>query len=366
MLKRFTYLEKDLALGNSGERTVDINTRDPISALWIEFRCANGASWNHNNPMHDCVSDIEVIDGSDILMSMDAQQALAVEAADLGYLPHQRFSELGGDSATANLGIRFGRHLLDTEYALDPTRFTNPQLRVKWNLAANQAVGATGYADGGLTMTVIAEAMDGAPAPRGFLSSKEWYTYTSAAGHEYVDLPTDRPYRSLWWKSYLASYHPYGVVSNLKLDCDAGKYVPIDLAVEDFLYLLMRRQPAYRYRNCVHVKDGDTLYNHLTELESVVGINEESYDGVISYINYEYGNQTIDVYIAGVAATSYFNFGLEVHGYCPFGYMLYPFGDKDDPDTWFPAPVFRSIRLDMTGAVASGAVAVGLTQERLY
>ena len=89
MLHRFTYLEKDVALGNSGEKTVNINVRDPITALWLEMRCANGTTRNQYYPLHRCVTDIEVIDGSDVLYSLDGYQAWAVACADLGFAPLQ-------------------------------------------------------------------------------------------------------------------------------------------------------------------------------------------------------------------------------------------------------------------------------------
>jgi len=366
MRKRWTYLEKDKALSDSGEMTSDITISDPITALWVEMRCANGASWNHNNPMHDCVSDIEVIDGAEVIHSLDAQQLLARACADLRYMPHQRFSELGGDPASIALPIMFGRSLEDTEYALDPKRFLNPQVRLKWDLATNQAVGATGYATGGLTATIIAECLEDVPAPKGFLLAKEHYTWTSAAGVEYIDLPRDRKYRGLLYKSYLASYHPYGVVSNVKLNCDGGKYVPLDVEVEDLLYLMMMRQPALRYRSASHLKDSDTLYSHLTELESVMAICENQGDVVPGYANYEYGNQTFWVYAAGSASGSYMNIGLEVHGYCPFGYIYIPFGRPEVVEDWFDPTIYGSVRLEATGAVASGACAVCVVQERLY
>jgi len=366
MFHRYTYLEKDRALANSGERTVDINLRDPITCLWVEVRCANGASWNHHNPMHACVSDIEVIDGANVLYSLDGYQAYALACAQLGQAPQQKFSALGGDPQSIAVPINFGRFLGDQEYALDPKRFVNPQLRVKWNLAAVNAVGATGFADAGATLTVIADVMEGVADPRSMLMAKEVYTWTSAVGTEYIDLPVDYPYRALMYRGYLASYHPFGVISNVKLSCDAGRFVPMDVAGEDLLFLLMRTQPRLSYRISDHLKDGDTFYSYMTELEDVSMNVENSLDTVASYYNYEYGNQTVHVYVAGSASGSYINIGCHVHGYCPFGYLYVPFGRPEEPGEWFRASEFRSIRAEMLGAVASGSCALCLVQDRAY
>lgn len=366
MLYRHAYLEKDRSLGNSGERTVDINIQDPITALWLEMRCNNGASDNHHNPMHECISAIEIIDGADVLVSVDGEQLLAMVCADLGFFPHQRFSALASDPQTLALPIMFGRWLGDKEFSFDATKFTNPQLRVKWNLATNQAVGAAGFADEGLTMTLIAEVMAGAPRPRAYLMRKEHYTWSTVVGTEYIDLPTDAPYRSLMFRGHKVAYHPFGVISDLKLNCDGGAFVPLDVAVEDLLYLQMVRQPRLDYRIADHLADGETFYSYLSELEDVSLNSEGTEDCVVGYWNYEYGSRLVSVYVAGSSSTDQRNIGAHVHGYCPFGYIVVPFGDPKDPGDWFPSQSYKSIRLEATGAVATSECAICLVQEKRY
>jgi hypothetical protein len=366
MLYRYSYLENAKVLGDSGEVTVDINVTDPITCLWVEVRNTNGGSYNHDNPMHDNISAIEVIDGADVLYSLDGRQAHAMACYDLKQWPHQRLSALASDVQTAAIPILFGRYPGDTEYAFDPKRFTNPQLRVKWNFATNNAVGATGFLSGSGRLTVIAEIMEGGPGPRGFLMKKEAYTYTTAVGTEYIDLPRDYPYRNLMFRAYAASTHIYEEVSKLKLNCDAGKFVPIDLDTEDYLYLMYRIYPRFSYRAAEHKANGATLYVLLKEVEDVALNPEVAGDVVASYTNYEYGNMTVSVYIAGATNSNNYNIGTHVHGYLPFGHLMLPFGDQGKADEWLPAPSFRSVRLEATGAAASAAAEVCLTQERAY
>jgi len=363
MLHRYTYLEKDLALADSGEKTVNINVRDPVTCLWVEVRNVNGATDNQHNPIHASISDIELIDGSDVIYSLDGYQAWAMACADLGFAPLQRFSALGGDVQSMAVPLMFGRFLGDTQYALDPTRFRNLQLRIKYNFGT---AAATKYVTLSGTLTVIADVMEGAPAPTNLLTRREHYTWTSAVGTEYIDLPTNHALRGLMYRSYLASYHPFGIVSDLKMSCDADKYVPIDLAVEDLLYQLMLKQPKLNYRISDHLKNGDTFYSYLTELEDVQMICENVNDVVIGYDNYEYGNQSVRIYTAGAADTNLRNIGAHVHGFCPFGYIYVPFGAPADPGDWFPSPAFGSIRLEAKGAVASGSCALVLVEDRSY
>lgn len=363
MLHRYTYLQKDLVLADSGEKTTDITVRDPVTCLWVEIRNTNGASYNHHNPVHTNVSKIELIDGADVLFSLSGEQAWALACANLGFAPNQKFSALGGDVQSMAIPIMFGRWLGDTEYALNPAAFRNLQLRVKWAFAT---AAATTWTTSSATLTVVADVMEGAPAPSRMLVAKEHYTWTSAVGTEYIALPTNAAYRGLMYQSYLASYHPFGIVSALKMSCDAGKYVPVDLDVEDLLYLQMLKQPKLNYRISDHLKSGDSFYSYLTELESVSLNPEDTHDCVAGYFNYEYGNQAVSVYVAGSVSTSYRNIGADVHGFCPFGYIYIPFGDQADPSDWFPAPAFGSIRLEAKGIVASGACKLALVQDRSY
>ena len=364
-MHRFTYLEKDVALGNSGERTTDINIQDPITSIWLEMRCANGAGYNHDNPMHFNVDAVEIIDGATVVWSIDGAEMLGLVCAQLGFMPQQRFNEPATDPQTLSLPILFGNFIGDTQRALDPRRFTNPQVRVKWNLANVNAVGGSGFADGGLTMTLIAEVMEGAPAPRSLLSAREVYTYTAAAGTEYLELPRDYPYKGLMVRAVATTSHWYEVISNLKLNLDGGKQVPFDIGTEDLQYLLWQKQQPLFYRHWFHLNDSDTLYSVLKEYEGVSLTSEDQKDAVLTYNNYEYGQRTIWVYQGGAAQPSFINIGANIRGYFPFHCVYIPFGDPLVPSEWFQAPNFGSVRLELTGLLARSIYICAL-QDRPY
>ena len=364
MIFRDTYLENALPLADSGERTVDINVIDPITCLWVELRATNGAIDNQYNPVHGCIDTIEIIDGSTVLYSLDGRQALALACAQLGYMPNQRFTALGGDPATAALPILFGRYIGDREYAFDPSKFVNPQLRIRWNLAAVRAIGATSYVNLSARLTIIARVMEGATAPRAMLMAKENYTWVPAVGTEYIDLPRDYPYVGLMYRSVLVAHHPYDIVSNVRLNCDSGKVIPFDLRVENLIYMMNLTQPKLSYRESARVVNGQVLYMYLEELEDV-SLNPEGAagDAVVAYQNYEYGSQIAFAFLGGVAGVS--NVGVHCHGYCPFGYIYIPFGDPKVPSDWFQSKSFGSVRFEATG-IHAGTAALCLVQDRPY
>jgi hypothetical protein len=295
---------------------------------------------------------------------MDGKQALALVCAQLGYMPNQRFTGLDGDVASAALPIIFGRYIGDREYAFDPSKFVNPQLRIKWNLANVRAVAALGYATLSSRLTIIARVMEGAPAPRSMLMSKENYTWTAAAGTEYIDLPRDYPYVGLMYKSVLIAHHPYDIVSQVKLNCDSGKVIPFDLEVENLIYMMNLTQDKLVYRESTSHQNGDVLPMYLEELEDVQ-LNPEqlNVDAIANYINYEYGSQVANIMTGAVGIIN--NIGIHCHGFCPFGYIYIPFGDPKIPSDWFQSKAFGSVRFEATG-IHAGTCALCLVQDRPY
>lgn len=362
MLHRMVYLEKDLALKDSGELTVNINVRDPITMLWVEVRNINGATSNKHNPLHKSITEIQLIDGSDVIYSLDGYQAWAMACYDLGFAPEQAFSALGGDFQAMRIPILFGRWLNDIQLSLDPSRFRNLQLRIKYDFGT---AAATTWVTISGTLTVIAEVMEGAPAPSSLLLKKEQYTWTSAVGTEYIDVPTNHVLKGLMYRSHLDAYHPYGIVSTLRMTVDAGKIMPIDGDVEDILWLQSLHQSRFSYRISDYLVNGNTFYSYLEEKEDVSMNAESALDTVASYFNYEYGSRLAHVYTAG-AVSAGTNVGAHVHGYCPFGYIYLPLGEQTEPIDWFPARNFGSIRLEAKGIVASGECALVTVQERPY
>ena len=366
MIFRQTYLENARTLVDAGESTTDLSIKDPCTVLWVRFQATNGANPNFYYPLHRCIQAIEIIDGAKVLYSLDGAQAWALACAQLGQAPLQRFSALGGDAQTCEIPIMFGRYWGDREFAFDPTKFVNPQLRVRWNLAVTRAVGIAGFLTGSMRLTVIPELMEGAPTPRALLMAKQHYSWTTAVGTEYIDMPRDYPYQAMMFRAALVAHHPYESISRLKLSCDASKVVPLDLATEDLIHLMMLREPKLTYRISDSLMNGDTFYSYLEELEDVSLNPEGNDDTVLGYFNYEYGSRLVSVFTAGVARVAVVNVGAHVHGYCPFGYIHVPFGDPAIPNDWLQAPMFGSVRLEMTGAHAGAAANLVLVQELPY
>ena len=364
--RRLAYLENRKVLGDSGEVTTSVTVRDPITALWVELRATNGSTSNKANPVAAVLDEISVVDGSDVLVSLDGYEAFAYGAYRLGYVPHQLITEI--ESATQNLyfPIFFGRWLGDVDLALDPTRFSNLQVRLKWNLSNVRAVGATGFATGSAQYTVVADVLEGVQAPSGVLTTKEHYLFTTgASGVEYVDLPTDYPHKALYIRSHEAGVGRLSGVSNLKVSCDNGKYVPFDMRADDLKRWATLSSPPLHYRHGLKAANGNTVYFALKQDEQVV-YQAEVADAVVTAANNGIGEQTLNVYVAGTGSTTDRNIWALVHGWMPWGTVYIPWGEWDDPNTWLSPTTYRSIRLEITQDNAGATCAVVVEQARMY
>jgi len=367
MIYRQSYILNDYTLADAGELVQDINVVDPITCLWVIFKATNGSTSNKANVIADVIDTFEVIDGSDVIVSLDGYELFALSSYVLQSIPPQCITEEADAEQSFVVMIPFGRYYGDQQFAFDPNRFTNPQLRISWDLANIRAVGATGFVSGTASLTVIAHIMEGAGAPAGVLTAKEHYTFTTAAsGVEYIDLPTDYDYLAMLLRAYYAGTAFSGILSAMKLNCDQNKVVPFDVDMEDFLDTVGRSIGPFSYKHTFLAADGDTIYTILKDREALTLNVEETGDTVAVYNSAGVGQGALQLDTGGSPQSSDTVMSANVLGFLPFGVLYVPFGSFLEETTWFPVSQFRSVRLELTQATASGVAAVVLVQRRPY
>ena len=367
MLYRKYYVEDNFTLGDAGTRTVDVGIQDPVTAFWVKLQATNGATSNKANLLPQCVSSIQLIDGADVLYSLSGAQAYALAGYQLGHLPRNEFDESGGATGTACFPMMFGTKLGDKARALDPKQFKNPQLRFTWDLATIRAIGATGFTGGDLQLSILADVMEGAGPPGGFLMHKEIYTWVSAlAGWEYIDLPMDYPYRGMLLRGVLASNQFHTIYDQLRLNCDGGQHIAMDLHGWDLQNWLATQTPLFHYTHCFRISDGDTIECVLRDHETVALTNDAAADSVATYANSKYGSGVATVKTAGAAGAANMKWNADVQGRNPFGCVYIPFGEQSDSTDWFPTKTFKGVRMEIRGGVAGSANSLCLSQDRSY
>lgn len=366
MNRRNAYVENRRVLADSGELTGNIGIRDIITAFFIEFRATNGSSGNKANLLADCITSFELVDGSNTIVSLTGYQLAALTMFQRGYIPYSLITEVPSNVQNLVGEILFGRWHGDTPYALDPSKFSNLQYRIKWNLAAVRAVAVTAFGTGTLTFTLVAEIMEGAQTPQGCMTYKQHYQFTTAAsGVEYIDLPLDRRMRGLMVRSSSASGGGLYGISNVRLSCDQGKFVPFDLRKTDLQRMDSLKNAPYHYKHLFYCKDGDTLYPLLKQDESL-SLLVNSGDTVYGYNNNGIGNGVITMKTAGSAAGAEIMTTSIVEGWSPFHCEYIDLGEYDDPASWLDLTMFRAARLELTQDNASASASVVLCQELVY
>jgi len=364
---RDTYIEDEKVLDDSGTVTIDIKIKDPITALEILMSAANGATSNQENHLHDCVSKIELVDGSDVLYSLSMVQGQALNFFEMGKEPIMNLTEFASDGARESVMINFGRFFGDEAWAFDPTRFKNPQLKITWNLAAIRAVGATGFVSGSGRLTIIAHIMEGATPPSGFLMSKEIYSWTTAAsGDEKITMPTDYPYRLLLFRVYEAGMDMRENVSDLKLSGDQDKFIPFDhhmLRLMELNHTWFGK--AHEHQKLYQAADRD-LPIHINEITGLALTSESP--GYILSTRWAWSSQLhTEVRLHdGTTPTAMQEFHADIEGYGFHNTVAWKYGDLQIPEKWFDAPSYGAIDLYATQANAGGAASVFVQQARKY
>lgn len=367
MLKmRDHYLKRESTLANADTTIIDLNIVDPISALVVEIEATNGATSCNDHEIHDDVSKIEVVDGSDVLFSCTMIEAIANHYYHTGQMPHRVLSEVGGAKQEESVTLHFGRFVGDQELWLDPTKHRNLQLRLTHAFEISATVG---FATGTGKLTVTAKIIEeGALPNRGFLMTKNKYSFTSAtSGDEVIDLPRDYPYRMLMVKSLKTLLRPDEVISKWKLSVDADKYIPFENYTEDIMDACESRLGLARMaKNVLRADDASALLD-LYDIRDAHA-NPRADDHIVQVEALDAEKVTLGLYIFTGApslelqATAKNNL-VRAEGLAPFACLAHWFGALNAEDTWFNAPSYGDVKLYLTQA-AAGACSVVLQQHR--
>lgn len=367
MKYRQNELYHEQSLDNTGTKIIDLNFKDPLSALGLQFSGVNGATSNKSNWMNDVVTKIEIIDGSDVLLSLSLKQAQALQTHQTGKMPYINFEEGAAKGGKDEVMLLFGRHLWDPDYFLDLSKFSNPQLKITTDEDIIRAIAADGWSDNSFKVSITAFIIqEGAAAATGFIMNKEVYNFTAAAsGDEHVDLPRDYPYVGLMLNSTIKQSDIYELISKMKISCDSDKFVPINQYTHHYLEQYENGKDPLSMRCVLFRKDGEEpqfpiYYNPRANL--MAGARTSLGSGWMWS-----GNMNLlmsDVATGGAIAAEE---GIWAHitGGSLHCSLYVPFGQLLDPETYFSVADWNEIKLILTQA-AAGSVKVCLQQLRSY
>lgn len=325
---------------------IDLNMSDIISSLVIQYSVTQSSSVHAGTQMAG-ITKIEIVDGSNVLWSLTGMCNEALDWYSRGGSFNQNWNALlNGNTADRTMSINFGRYLWDPDYAFDPKRFTNPQLRVTLDIDAGGCSPATVY------LTCFANLFDDlAVSPKGFLMAKEIKQWTMAsATHEYTDLPTDYPYRNIYLQCLLAGTEAIQCVSNVKISEDNDKRIPYDLNQRELARVArgMRGQVIEHFYAVVQTT-ATYIYCAAADAVAAVGSQWAAAGDQIDLAFYDGDGGKL----SAIAATATGNYQVIVRGDTPHAVFQLPCGIQDTPETWYNTRGINSLRADITGGAAA-------------
>lgn len=366
---RDVYIARDEVVADTQTKIFDIDITDPISQIDVIYQADNGATSNAGHPIHKDVSAIELVDGSDVLWSMSMPLAEALNFYESGRMPPAELTEVGGATQKESAQLNFGRWLGDDQFAFDPTKFRNPQLRLTHALTISATAG---FATGTGKVTVIAKVLEEPrPTPAGFLTAKSIYSWTTAAsGEEVIDIPRDYPLRLLLLRAYESGTAMTSNVVRVKLSCDADKFIPLDLYSDDWISLIEKKFGHAQVKNVLKRADGALVETFLGVIKAAAlnvraDLNIGGFDALAAdTITTQVIVLTTTPTVAKQTAAQ--TLDLYAEGLCPHNTYAYAFGDPAKPETWLPLPTFKDVKLKVTQGDAGAAANVVLQQWRGY
>lgn len=356
---RLAQILAEEAADTAATKTIDIDIADPISRISIFFRGQNSSDTPLAHPAK-MISKIELLDGSDVLMSLSGMQAQALDFYNGARPIQNKLMYTDDDWSRMIFNLNFGRYLHDPMLALDTTKFKNPQLKISHNKASGGCTCDHGY------MEVWADAFDEKVAsPVGFLMAKEQHTFALvASAYEYIDLPKDYPYRMILISSLKTRLAVWELFDKIKLSSDNDKKVILDGDTRQLIKML--DQVFGPYTETIQGIVGTTDVTFYITPTSKCNVATTARMGAASaFRSWQTFGGTMEI-LASAAAS---NFQSLAHGYAPHGTMAIPLGDLQDPDDWFDATAIESLKLRIRGESSvsgSPSCEVVLQQLRTY
>ena len=334
-------------LGASGTKIIPINVKDPITRITIQGYVTVGVA-PRLAPIVDALTKVEIVDGSDVIYELSGSEIVAASFYE-GH-KHISFHEWNIPSVASEfcVDLYFGRFIGDPLLAFDPTKFSNPMLRITWDCTKPSAAAAV------IILEVDAYCFDEKIiSPIGLLRTTQHQSYTGGVStYEYVDLPTDLPIRKLYLQTKQYGVAVASVFEGAKLSEDNDKRVVFDMDAHDWKFK-MSHEFGYCSQNWWAYPTGVGLGEWFpAPAEDMMVVGVTTMDMVAFMINETRGCRALAL-SADVTAL------LQGHakGTIPYWVWCFPFGLQQEIDDWYDVTRVGSLRL----RVKSGTVGTSTT-----
>jgi len=318
-------------------KIIELGGSEIISRIGIFYSATNTDHIPIGHPSK-MITKVEIVSGGSVLCSLSGAQLDTIDLLEHG--EHDaRFYNFTDNNACEFQGcIYFGRYLYDPEYAFDPKKFKNVQLKITHNCTLG------GSLPDAAALTVFADVFDEkAVTPKGFILNQQMISYTLVAdAQETIDCFTDRPIRKFFVGSLFKDKTPAEQINKVKLYEDGGRKIIID---NEKLSDLIRKLPNNKfYTETVRTKiptGGATnyctpSYDTTTMFTPIVG-TDSGYTGKEAKGGTFFADDT-----AGTTGD------ILITGKGPNGYVVFPFGDMGTAEDFYDVSRLSSLTFVIT------------------
>lgn len=367
---RQVYIENEKTLNNSGTQVIELAVVDPISEIHIRFKAKNGSTSNKNNPICKNISKIELVDGSNVIYSLNGFMAQSMSYYQRRMMPSMQRQGGPSENQEDHFVIRFGRWLWDEVFALVPANFRNLQLKITWDL--NIAV-TTWTTDTG-KLTVIALIMEDMTAePTHYFMAKSHYSWTTAgSGEERIALPSDHPYALMLFRAWETEVKLQTTITNIKLSLDQDKDIPFNLSSWDLLKFMENEYGIFTLEQHAFAGTEQNVQTWMGVGETIVATSESAPAGAGVTNTYPalHGVDSghLNIALTDSAGTDDVDGIIQVvaRGQALNHCYAYPFGLMANPDTYLKAPDYGDVKAIITQGNAGAAANLALLQAKAY
>jgi len=348
------------AFGIAGTHIQPIRTQDPITALNFHLDVTSVAV-PHLTHLLSAFPKIELVDGSDVIMSISGEQMDGMHFFDTGKLANHMVYCSAAGVHDAEASILFGRWRGDELLALDPKKFNNLQLRVIYNSVLH------GAANTGTGIEVHAECFDEKiPSPIGFLQNREYERHVptiAGAVHE-VELPVDLILRKIIVQAFEPGATSAVNMGIVRLDEDNDKRILLDLAHKRYQEF-NRKWYGECWQKGMYVSvqgAGNPLFCAPTDASWQSWTNASALTGQMA-------GACVGGRCALITNTNTELVYCRIYGDAPYQMFAFPFGKADDIADWYDTTKVKDLLLRISGGTAptgTGATRTILQQLRKY
>jgi hypothetical protein len=334
--------------------TLNIVGRKPISRIEMTYKTTK-VLYPMTAPAPANIPKIELVDGSKPLHSLTGYTNQALAYYSRGKVAMEHGQHIQTLSEVDSYALDFGRYLWDPLLAFDPTKFSNPQLKISWNRA---------LADTSVTvdsLEIWAEVFDDKPvSPVGFLSAREIWSGNFLAENSVNEIliPDDEVIRQVLVRANYAGYEPWYQVDIAKLDEAADGKVIFDYQDLEMYYRRMKsRWPMLEIPFIAEpTTTARVFYIAPTDYWATILLTP------VAANNYAYLSGTsARGGKADLRSNANGQYTGIAKGYLPWHTYQFPMGDQKDPADWYDA-TGRKPRLRLTsntaGVSGDGAVVI--------